>query len=144
MATLKRQLYPLAITAAISASLSAQTTHAAPLKFGEFAFKPANGSETTADSATLMVPANRQLKNSRPISIPIIRFRGTTSNHTPVIYISGGTGSGIASAAGNRFPMFLALREIGDVVTFDLRDSTRSLPRVACDIAITEISEPMT
>jgi pimeloyl-ACP methyl ester carboxylesterase len=106
------------------------------LRFAPFTFDGGAGATSEADSATLSVPMNRTTATSQPlVRIPIVRFRATEPSRRrapPIVYISGGTGSGIAAARGARFPFFQALRQLGDVVTFDLRGAGRSVPRIAC------------
>lgn len=135
---------PLLLLAATLASspLGAQQP-TPPLRFAAFTFD--GGSATTeADSASLTVPVRRASTATRAgaartsssmVSLPLVRFRATDASRRdapPIIYLSGGTGSGIAAARGARFPFFQALRALGDVVTFDLRGAGRSTPRIAC------------
>ena len=144
MDTLKRQLYPLLTCAAMTLGLSARATSQAPaIQFAPFTFRAPDSSAVQADSGTLVVRADRKGKGSQTISLPIVRFRGTaTQGAAPIIYISGGSGSGIAAVRSARFPMFMALREVGDVIALDLRGAGRSRPRVSCPFAITELSQP--
>ena len=110
-------------------------TGLATLSFTPFTFAAADGSKTEADSATLVVPKNRQHPERGSVTIPVVRFRATgggTGAGAPIVYLSGGTGSGIAAARGPRYAFLQSLRELGDVVTFDLRGAARSTPRVAC------------
>jgi hypothetical protein len=41
-------------------------------------------------------------------------------------------GSGIASARGSRFPLFMAMREFGDVIALDQRGVGQSKPNLVC------------
>src|SRR6266545_1913947 len=52
---------------------------------------------------------------------------------SPIIYLAGGPGgSGIASARGSRFPLFMAMREFGDVIALDQRGVGQSKPNLVC------------
>ncbi|MBA2687715.1 MAG: alpha/beta fold hydrolase [Gemmatimonadaceae bacterium] len=116
------------------------------ISFTPFTFAGAGDAKTEADSGTLVVPANRQRRSSGRVTLPVVRFRTTSATPgNPVIYVSGGSGSGIAAARGARFNMFMALRGIGDVITLDLRGAGKSTPRVDCGgTGLPGIGEPMT
>jgi pimeloyl-ACP methyl ester carboxylesterase len=139
-----RIVIPFLLIGALGTPLSAQVRE--QLRFTPFTFIAADGSKTNADSATLVVPKNRQHPERGMVTIPVVRFRSTgASAGPPLIYISGGTGSGVAAARGPRYPFLQSLRELGDVVTFDLRGANRSAPRVACRAGEPiPIAEPMT
>jgi len=76
----------------------------------------------------LSVPENRQAPDSRSITLKYVRFPATASAHgEPIIYLSGGPGgSGIETAKYERFPLFMAMREFGDVIAFDQRGTGAS------------------
>ena len=147
MGTLQRQLYPLVILVLYATPVVAQgnaTTQSA-VRFGSFLFRGSDGVQVEADSGTLTVPADRSGKSAGVVTIPIVRFKSTSAiRRSPVIYLSGGSGSGIAAARGSRFPMFLALRDAGDVITFDLRGAGRSTPRIDCPNAAFDLNKLMT
>ncbi|HYU54464.1 MAG TPA: alpha/beta fold hydrolase [Gemmatimonadaceae bacterium] len=129
----KRLLSASLMLAAVLGAPAHAQTGSARLSFTRFTFAAADGSKTEADSATLVVPKNRQHPERGSILIPVVRFRATGAGAgAPIIYLSGGTGSGIAAATGSRYPFLQSLRELGDVITFDLRGAARSTPRVAC------------
>ena len=147
MGTLQRQLYPLAILVLSAAPVFAQSNTSAQrvIRFGSFLFRGSEGAQVEADSGTLTVPADRTGKATGVITIPVVRFKSTSATpRSPVIYLSGGSGSGIAAARGSRFPMFLALRDAGDVITFDLRGAGRSTPRIDCANAQFDLTQLMT
>lgn len=141
----RRIVFPFLLIGALGGPLYAQST-TGQLRFTPFSFAAADGTKTEADSATLVVPKNRQHPERGSVTIPVVRFRSTGgSPGAPILYISGGTGSGIAAARGPRYPFLQSLRELGDVVTFDLRGANRSMPRVACKAGEPiPIAEPMT
>jgi pimeloyl-ACP methyl ester carboxylesterase len=138
--TLQRELRPgLILVALLTAPLSAQR-----LPFGPTSFISAAGDTVPADTATLIAPENRHIKGSRAISIAVLRLRGTAGG-TPLVYVSGGSGSGIAAARGPRFPFFLGLRALGDVVVFDIRGAGRSAPGLRCNVGLgLDLSQPLT
>lgn len=69
----------------------------------------------------------------RTIVLQLVRLRATTSAPgPPTVYLAGGPGgSGIASLTGDRFPLFQALRSVGDVIAIDQR-GVRSEPFPVC------------
>jgi pimeloyl-ACP methyl ester carboxylesterase len=101
---------------------------------------------TDADSFRITVRENRMKKNSRMLSLAVVRFAGTGPDKgIPLIYVSGGSGSGISAARGARRPFFEALRELGDVVVFDIRGAGRSTPRLSCDVQLgLDLAVPLT
>jgi pimeloyl-ACP methyl ester carboxylesterase len=102
-------------------------TLAMPLAFTQTA-------STEPESFRITVPENREKKNSRPLSLAVARFAASGVDSTiPLIYVSGGSGAGISAVTGPRRPFFEALRQLGDVVAFDIRGTGRSTPRLACD-----------
>lgn len=138
-------------TVCVAAAAGAQSDSATgmSLRFTAFSFVAEGGATADADSATLVVPMNRAARPARgrsaTVRLPIVRFRATATPavpsafpgtaaaaRVPIIYLSGGSGSGISAARGARFPLFQALRQVGDVITFDLRGAGRSIPRLAC------------
>nr|WP_315486271.1 alpha/beta hydrolase [uncultured Undibacterium sp.] len=88
-------------------------------------FETKDGKRTDAFSGFLQVPENRNNPSSRKISVHYVRFPATgNQSGSPIIYLSGGPGgSGIstAKAPNGRFPLFMALREFGDVIALDQR-----------------------
>jgi pimeloyl-ACP methyl ester carboxylesterase len=87
-----------------------------------------------AEQGRLEVPENRSRPGGRRIEIAFVRFRSTAAKPgPPVVYLAGGPGgSGIATAAGPRFPLFMAMREAGDVIALDQRGVGQSRPNLEC------------
>src|SRR5690606_28539839 len=59
----------------------------------------------------------------RRIRLGYVRFPSTAAQPgPPIIYLAGGPGgSGVDAATGPRFPIFMALRAVADVIAFDQR-----------------------
>ena len=94
---------------------------------------PGTGETVPVDFGTLYVPENRNDPNGKLIGIVFLRMKSTSKNPgPPIIYLEGGPGvSGINSALGNLFHLFMALRDVGDVIVPDQRGSGRS-NRLTC------------
>jgi pimeloyl-ACP methyl ester carboxylesterase len=93
-------------------------------------FTTQDGQTTEAFEGSIKVPENRRKPNSRLISVKYVRFPATgKTNGSPIVYLSGGPGgSGIMTAKipHFRFPLFMALREFGDVIALDQRGTGAS------------------
>lgn len=89
-----------------------------------------DGQKVAAYEGSIQVPENRSKPNSRLIPVKYIRFPATGKQKgSPIIYLSGGPGvSGIQTARqpNFRFPLFMALREFGDVIALDQRGTGSS------------------
>lgn len=107
---------------------------AGDLRFGPYTFQPTSGEPVQAEMGHLKVPENRYRRNSRLIELSFVRFKNTSTNAgPPIVYLAGGPGSsGIAAARGPRFPLFMAMREVGDVIVLDQRGTGISEPNMAC------------
>jgi len=101
----------------LSTSISAQ------LKIKPYTFENDKKEKVDAEFGTLLVPENRSNLQSNLIELAFVRFKSTAKNPgPPIVYLAGGPGgSGIFTAKGSRFPLFMALREIADVIAFDQR-----------------------
>ena len=79
--------------------------------------------ETDAEMGTLTVPANRSKADGRTLELKFVRFKSTSSKPgSPIVYLAGGPGgSGISAARGSRYELFMAMREVADVIAFDQR-----------------------
>jgi pimeloyl-ACP methyl ester carboxylesterase len=111
---------------------SGQVPRAGDLKIEPYVFET-KGEKVDAEIGRLIVPENR--KNPRKlIELAFVRFKSTSANPgPPIVYLAGGPGgSGIATARGSRFPLFMAMREIGDVIAFDQRATGLSKPGLDC------------
>jgi pimeloyl-ACP methyl ester carboxylesterase len=86
-------------------------------------FEAEGGETVDAFHGTLTVPENRADPAAREITLHYIRFPATTDRPgAPIVYLAGGPGgSGIETAKGRRFPLFMAMRAFGDVIALDQR-----------------------
>lgn len=90
---------------------------------GPFRFKGWRGQEVDAEHGFFEVPENRRDPASRKIRLGYVRFASTAANPgPPIVYLAGGPGGeGTGAATGPRFPIFMALRAVADVIAFDQR-----------------------
>jgi len=104
------------------------------LKLEPYVFEAANKQKVDAELGRLLVPENRRNPKSRLIELVFVRFKSTAEKPgPPIIYLAGGPGgSGIAAARGSRFPLFMAMREMGDVISLDQRGTGMSNPNLNC------------
>ncbi len=109
-------------------------TKAGDLKLEPYVFENSKKEKIEAEFGRLFVPENRSNPKSKLIELVFVRFKSTSQNPgAPVIYLAGGPGgSGIGAARGSRFPLFMAMREIGDVIAFDQRGTGDSKPNINC------------
>ena len=107
----------------------------ATVNFKPHEFKALDGTIVPAELGEFQVPENRTKPDSRKITIRFVRFKSTAAKPgAPIVYLAGGPGgSGIGSAMGSRLPLFLALRELGDVIAYDQRGTNESGPKMTCD-----------
>ena len=109
----------------------AQEPKAGDIRFEPTVYEPASGDPVEAELGTFWVPANRSNPDTDLYKLCFIRFKSTSENPgPPIIYLAGGPGgSGIESARGGRFPLFMAMREFGDVIALEQRGTGISTPR---------------
>lgn len=99
-----------------------------------YVFQTDDGQEVDAEFGRLVVPENRNAPDTRLIELAFVRFKSTSDEPgPPIVYLAGGPGgSGIHAAQGVRSPVFMALREFGDVIALDQRGTGRSEPNLSC------------
>jgi len=116
------------------ASVSLAQQKAGTLRIKPYTFENSKREKTAAEFGTLLVPEKRSDPQSNLIELAFVRFKSTAANPgPPIVYLAGGPGgSGIDAARGSRFPLFMALREIADVIAFDQRGTGRSKPNLGC------------
>src|ERR1044072_5023341 len=107
---------------------------AGTLKIKPYTFENDKKEKVDAEVGTRLVPENRSDPESNLIELAFVRFKSTTKNPgPPIVYLAGGPGgSGVFTATGSRFPLFMALREIADVIAFDQRGTGYSKPNLGC------------
>ena len=105
-----------------------------PLDFEPYQFESQSGEVVEAELGTLWVPENREVEGRR-IKLQFVRFASTAAEPgPPIVYLAGGPGgSGIDTARGRRFPLFMALRRHADVIAFDQRGTGLSNSIPPCD-----------
>jgi pimeloyl-ACP methyl ester carboxylesterase len=93
------------------------------LQLEPYQFESKSGKKVEAELGKFSVPENRSNPSSRNIDLYFVRFKSTNPNPgNPIVYLAGGPGgSGINTAKGNRFELFMAMREVADVIAFDQR-----------------------
>ena len=103
-------------------------------------FTANDGTTVQAEKGVIKVPEHRGQPGSRTLSLTFIRFPSTSANPgDPVVYLAGGPGgSGSGTAKGSRFPLFMAMREVADVIAFDQRGTGMSneIPRCSPETAL--------
>jgi pimeloyl-ACP methyl ester carboxylesterase len=131
---LKNHHLLLAVFQILAPAAVAQQRNAGDLLLTPYVFENAKGEKTNAELGVLVVPENRQSSKSNLIELAFVRFKSTAkAPGPPIVYLAGGPGgSGIATARGSRFPLFMALREIGDVIALDQRGIGMSKPSPGC------------
>ena len=100
-----------------------------------YTFVSAKRDSVAAEWGTLQVPENRSGPRSRTIELAFVRFPSTAKHPAPpIVYLAGGPGnSGIAAARGSRFPLFMALRSVADIIALDQRGIGASVPALDCE-----------
>jgi pimeloyl-ACP methyl ester carboxylesterase len=113
----------LALPALAFGQAPAPTQAPDPAQAGPFRFKGWQGHDTDAERGFFEVPEDRRDPRSRKIRLSYVRFASTAARPgPPIIYLAGGPGGTATRAAGGpRFPIFMALREVADVIAFDQR-----------------------
>jgi pimeloyl-ACP methyl ester carboxylesterase len=107
---------------------------ASELQLRPYTFVSTRKDTVAAEWGTLRVPENRSKPGSRTIELAFVRFRSTSDRPgPPIVYLAGGPGnSGIDAARGRRFPLFMALRSVADVIALDQRGIGHSTPAMDC------------
>ncbi|NBC18811.1 MAG: alpha/beta fold hydrolase [Bacteroidetes bacterium] len=88
-----------------------------------YTFSTRDGREVEAEVGRFQVPENRSTRSDSTIELAFVRFPSTNPDPgSPIVYLAGGPGgSGSGTARGTRFDLFMALRDIADVIAFDQR-----------------------
>ncbi|MDT7603182.1 MAG: hypothetical protein QOF61_1179 [Acidobacteriota bacterium] len=128
-----RSVWLLALVSLLAVTVAAQRK-AGDLNVKPYVFQNQKGEKTDAEFGVLVVPENRRDPQSNLIELAFVRFKSTAKTPgAPIVYLAGGPGgSGIGTATGSRFPLFMAMREVGDVIAFDQRGTGYSKPNLSC------------
>jgi|SRR5919108_1743381 pimeloyl-ACP methyl ester carboxylesterase len=104
-----------------------------PIEFAttDFYFRP---TKTRAEEGRLRVPENRRRPTGRALELRFVRFAARSSEKgPPIVNLAGGPGaSGIWSASGDRYDLFMKLRRAGEVIALDQRGAGFSRPTPVC------------
>ncbi len=104
------------------------------LKIKPYTFISKAKDTVQAELATFYVLEDRTNNSQDSIKLSFVRFKSTNSNPgKPILYLSGGPGgSGTGTAKGDRFELFMKLREVADVIAFDQRGTGLSERLPSC------------
>ena len=135
------------VTACTSGNLERPSNPASappPTPESEYLFKANDGTTTPAFRGVVKVPENRANPSGRTIELHYVRFPATTPQAgPPIIYLAGGPGgSGVATARGRRFPLFMAMRAFGDVIALDQRGTGWSAAAPDCPVDPAPLDKP--
>ncbi|HEX9887635.1 MAG TPA: alpha/beta fold hydrolase [Longimicrobiales bacterium] len=105
-----------------------------PLTLTPIDFRTLDDGTVRGERGHLEVPVRREGGGTGRVSIHFVRLPARAPEPAaPIVYLAGGPGgSGTASAAGDRFPLFDALRDVADVVALDQRGTWNSDPYMVC------------
>jgi pimeloyl-ACP methyl ester carboxylesterase len=129
-----RLTFFLATTLLAASALYASEAPAVPrIELSPYRFER-SGQTLESEKGWLIVPESRKTPGRRTIKLAVVRFKATGDKPgPPIVYLAGGPGaSGIQDSRDSRFPVFQALREIGDVIAFDQRGTGESEPNLQC------------
>lgn len=130
------------LLASAPALASEESTGPAPGSEIPYQFEADSGESVEAFRGAFKVPENRADPNSRMITLHYVRFPATNPQPAaPIVYLAGGPGgSGVRTARWRRFAMFMALRDVADVIAFEQRGTGWSNDAPDCE---TEIAYPL-
>ncbi len=124
----------LATVLSLTLSCASAALGAAPAGEASIIFAAHGGESVAALQGQFTVPLNWERPEGGELSLSYVRFPATGNGEgSPIVYLAGGPGgSGIETAKGRRFALFMALREFGDVIAFDQRGTGASSPQPGC------------
>ncbi|MBI2381178.1 MAG: alpha/beta fold hydrolase [Gammaproteobacteria bacterium] len=104
-------------------ALSCGAHAAGALTLEPYIFKANDGTQVAAEIGRLEVPERHGRDKGKTLSLRFVRFKSTSVKPgNPIVYLAGGPGgSGIDAARRQRFPLFMRLREVADVIAVDQR-----------------------
>ena len=124
----------LALPALVIGASSLAAQDAPHIEWSRLEFATRAHDTVAAEMGSISVPERRSDPDSRAIALRFIRFPSTAEDPgPPIVYLAGGPGgSGIAAARSSRFPLFMSLRSVGDVIALDQRGTGLSEPDLEC------------
>lgn len=129
----------MALTSLLLAAHDVSSQSESPrLRFEPYVFELAGRPKVQAELGRLLVSEKHNKASGKQIELALVRFKSTATNPgPPIVYLAGGPGgSGIALARGPRFPLFMAMREVADVIALDQRGTGMSKPNLICDVTL--------
>ncbi len=113
---------PLILFLVVSSAISFFTQAAVAEGEEKIVFETWSGLKIDAYKGSMLVPENRNAKDSRMIPVRYVRLPATGDKAGfPIVYLAGGPGGSGIMAINYRYNMFMALREYGDVIALDQR-----------------------
>ncbi|MGH8147409.1 MAG: alpha/beta hydrolase [Rhodanobacteraceae bacterium] len=111
-----------------------------------YTFKADNGTKVQAEWGELVVPKQHAHPDEGNLTLSFVLFPSTNPHPgAPIVYLAGGPGgSGIDAAQGKRFPLFMALRKVADVIALDQRGTGASNSIPSCSANAPRFDEPLT
>lgn len=102
----------------------------AAIDFDPASFPSENGPAVDGELGFLTVPEDHDVTDGPTIALAVAHLAARGGSGSPIVYLSGGPGAwGIHP---ERMPLLDALRDYGDVYTFDQRGTGRSTPMLDC------------
>lgn len=102
----------------------------AVIDFEPASFSAENGPDVQGELGFLTVPEDHDQPDGPMITLAVARLAARGDSGYPILYLSGGPGAwGIHP---ERMPLLDALRDYGDVYTYDQRGTGRSDPVLDC------------
>ena len=123
----------------LAIALLAASPAIAGITIAPYEFKAGNGTVVEAERGTFEVPRHHAEPDGATFTLHFVRFPSTNPNPgSPIVYLAGGPGgSGIRAAEGPRFELFIALREVADVIALDQRGTGASAVDPDCQPPLT-------
>ncbi|TYT26607.1 alpha/beta fold hydrolase [Luteimonas viscosa] len=125
----------LLATLLVAAGASAVEPASGPVATEEpIEFTAGSGETVAAFRGEFIVPSNWNRPGQATLRLAYVRFPASgAAKGPPIVYLAGGPGgSGIDTARGPRFALFMAMREFGDVIAFDQRGTGASSRQPTC------------
>lgn len=120
--------------AAAMGLLAASTVQAQGIAWSPYTYELKSGTKIAAELGELQTPLHHDRDGSKTTTLHFVKIPGLRpSASAPIIYLAGGPGgSGIEAGRGDRWTLFDALRQEGDVILLDQRGIGLSSPLPAC------------